>query len=389
MLEGAQIDESAGFEPLKGRAVFLGIVGQIDPPREETKTAVVECRAAGIRPVMVTGDHQATGFAIARMLDIAREGDRAVDGRELEEMPEQDLVADLDHIAVFARVHPAQKLRIVEAFQSQKHVVAMTGDGVNDAPALARADVGVAMGITGTEVAKSASNIVITDDRFSTIVDAVEQGRLIYGNIRKLLLFLFATSIDEVIVLLGALWLGYPLPLAAVQILWINLVTEGTLTVNLVMEGPEGDEMDREPIHAGDPLVNGLMLRRMAVMVPTSVAATLGYFIWRLGTGVPLELVQTETFTLLAVCQWFNAINCESPTRSALRLGILKNPWLLGGLVLANLMHIAVVYTAPMNRLFHTTPIPAEHIFLIGALASSVLWAEETRKWFARRALST
>ncbi len=385
MLEGVEIDESTGFEPFHGRAVFLGLVGQIDPPREETKAAVEECRAAGIRPVMVTGDHRATGLAIARKLDIARAGDRAVDGRELDAMDDTELLAGLDQIAVFARVHPAQKLRIVEAFQSQKHVVAMTGDGVNDAPALARADVGVAMGITGTEVAKSAANIVITDDRFSTIVDAVEQGRLIYGNIRKLLLFLFATSIDEVFILLGALWLGYPLPLAAVQILWINLVTEGTLTVNLVMEGPEGDEMDRHPIRAGERLVSRGMLQRMAVMIPTSVAATLGYFVWRLGTGVPLELVQTETFTLLAVCQWFNVINCESPTRSALRLGILKNPWLLGGLVLANLMQLAVVYLPLMNRLFHTTPIPAAHFILIGVLASSVLWTEEIRKLFARR----
>lgn len=388
MLEGAEIDESAGFEAFRGRAVFLGLVGQLDPPREETKSAVAECRAAGIRPVMVTGDHRATGLAIARMLGIARDGDRAVDGRELEAMDDAELIAGLDQIAVFARVHPAQKLRIVQAFQSQKHVVAMTGDGVNDAPALARADVGVAMGITGTEVAKSAANIVITDDRFSTIIDAIEQGRLIYGNIRKLLLFLFATSIDEVIILLGALWLGYPLPLAAVQILWINLVTEGTLTVNLVMEGPEGNEMDRDPIRPGERLVSRAMLQRMAVMIPTSVAATLGYFIWRLGTGVPLELVQTETFTLLAVCQWFNVINCESSTHSALRLGILKNRWLLGGLVIANLMQIAVVYLAPMNRLFHTSPIPAAHFILIGALASGVLWTEEIRKFFVRRAYS-
>jgi magnesium-transporting ATPase (P-type) len=387
MLEHAEIDESSGFEQFQGQAIFLGLVGQIDPPREETKSAVAECRRAGIRPVMVTGDHLATGLAIARMLDIARDGDRAVDGSELEAMPEQDLVAALNHIAVFSRVHPAQKLRIVEAFQSQNHVVAMTGDGVNDAPALARADVGVAMGITGTEVAKSASNIVITDDRFSTIVEAVEQGRLIYGNIRKLLLFLFATSIDEVIILLGALWLGYPLPLAAVQILWINLVTEGTLTINLVMEGPEGDEMVRDPIRRGDPLMSRGMLRRMSLMVAASVAATLGYFIWRLGTGAPLSLVQTETFTLLAACQWFNVINCESPTRSALSLGILKNPWLLGGLLLANGMQIAVVYLAPMNRLFHTTPIPAERILLIGALASGVLWVEEIRKYFARRTI--
>ena len=385
MVDEAEIDEDAGFDQFTGRAVFLGLIGQMDPPREEVKAAVAECRAAGIRPVMVTGDHKATGLAIARMLGMARDGDRAVDGRELEAMPEQDLIADLDHIAVFARVHPAQKLRIVEALQSQRNVVAMTGDGVNDAPALARADVGVAMGLTGTEVAKGAAKIVITDDNFATIVNAVEQGRLVYGNIQKLLLYLFATSIDEVCILLGALLLGYPLPLAAVQILWINLVTEGTLTLNLVMEGPEGDEMQRKPLRTSEPLITRPMLRRMAVMVPTSVAATLGYFIWRLSTGAPFALVQTETFTLLAVCQWFNVLNCESATRSALRLGLLKNRWLLGGLVLANLLQFAVVYTAPMNKLFHTVPISLSHFFLIGAVASSVLWTEEIRKYFSRR----
>ena len=385
MIDAAEIDEDAGFSQFHGRAMFLGLVGQMDPPREEVKAAVAACRAAGIRPVMVTGDHKATGLAIARMLGMADAGDRAVDGRELEAMPEQDLVADLDHIAVFARVHPAQKLRIVEAFQSRRNVVAMTGDGVNDAPALARADVGVAMGITGTEVAKGAAKMVITDDNFATIVGAIEQGRLVYANIQKLLLFLFATSLDEIIILLAALLLGYPLPLAAVQILWINLVTEGTLTLNLVMEGTEGDEMQRKPIRTGEPLITRAILRRMAVMVPTSAAATFGYFVWRLSAGVPFPLVQTETFTLLAVCQWFNVLNCESATRSALRLGLFKNRWLLGGLVLANLLQFAVVYTAPMNQLFHTVPISLTHFFLIGAVASSVLWTEEIRKWFARR----
>lgn len=192
------LDASAGFCALAGRARLLGLVGQTDPPREEVKAAVTECRAAGIRPVMVTGDHKLTGLAIARELGIAREDDRALDGAELERMGEADLRNELDHIAVFARVHPAQKLRIVEALQARGEVVAMTGDGVNDAPALARADVGVAMGITGTEVAKSAAKIVITDDNFSTIVGAVEQGRVVYGNLKKVILYLFATSMAEV-----------------------------------------------------------------------------------------------------------------------------------------------------------------------------------------------
>ena len=380
-----ELDEDAGFTQFKGRAIFLGLIGQMDPPREEAKVAVADCRTAGIRPVMVTGDHKATGLAIAKLLGIARDGDLAVDGRELEAMSEQDLHAALHRIAVFARVHPAQKLRIVEAFQAQNSVVAMTGDGVNDAPALARADVGVAMGITGTEVAKGAAKIIVTDDNFATIVKAIEQGRLAYANIQKLLLFLFSTSVDEVVILLTALLLGYPLPLAAVQILWINLVTEGTLTVNLVMEGPEGDEMRRPPVGFNAPLITQSMWWRMAVMVPASVATTFGFFLWRLSSGAPFALVQTETFTVLAVCQWFNALNCKSATRSALSFGIFKNKWLLGGLALANALHFTVIYTAPMNKLFHTVPIPLADFFLIWAVASVILWVEEIRKFFARR----
>ena len=379
------LDDSAGFAQFQGRAVFLGLVGQMDPPRDEVKAAVAECRDAGIRAVMVTGDHKITGLSIARTLGIARDGDIAVDGTELEQMPEQDLRANLDRISVFARVHPAQKLRIVEAFQSQRNVVAMTGDGVNDAPALARADVGVAMGITGTEVAKGAAKIVISDDNFATIVKAVEEGRLVYRNLRKVILYLFATSMAEVLLLLSALFLGYPLPLVAVQILWINIVTEGTVTVNLIMEPPEGDEMKRPPIHQGEPLLNRTMLRRVLLMTPAMTVSAFGFFVWRLSTGAPFALVQTETFTVLAVCQWFNVLNCRSETKSALSLGILKNYWLLGGLLLGNVLHLLVIYTPAMNRIFHTVPIPAADFFLIGAVASLVLWVEEIRKFFARR----
>ncbi len=383
---GLTLDDAGDFSQFAGRLRLLGLVGQMDPPRPEVGPAVAECRAAGIRTIMVTGDHKLTGLAIARQLGIARDGDRAVDGSELEAMPEQDLRTELPRIAVFARVQPAQKLRIVEALQANGEVVAMTGDGVNDAPALARADVGVAMGITGTDVAKSTAKIIITDDNFATIVRAVEGGRLVYRNLQKVLLFLFATSLDEVLLLLLALILGYPLPLAAVQILWINLVTEGTVTVNLIMEGAEGDEMRRRPIPREAPLFTRTMIRRLGVMVPTSVAVTLGYFIWQLNSGRPFALVQTETFTLLAVCQWFNVLNCRSETSTTLDPRGWRNPWLVGGLVLGNLLQAAVVYAPPLNRIFHTVPIPVADFFLIGALGSVVLWVEELRKWAARRA---
>ena len=388
VVEHTPLEDSQGYAALAGKATLLGLIGQMDPPREEVEAAVAQCRSAGVRPIMVTGDHKATGLAIARRLGIARDGDAAVDGAELEAMPEQDLRAALPTISVFARVHPAQKLRIVEALQSQGHVVAMTGDGVNDAPALAAADVGVAMGVTGTEVAKGAAKIIITDDNFATIVDAIEQGRLVYQNLKKVVLFLFATSLDEVIVLMLAMLMGLPLPLAAVQILWINIVTEGTVTLNLIMEHLEGDELRSPPIPKSEPLLTRLMRQRLMLMCGTSVVAIFGFYLWRLRSGAPFDLVQTETFTLVAVCQWFNVLNCRSAVRTVFSRGVLRNRWLIGGLLLANVLQWLVVYTEPMNRVFHTVPIPFADFILIGLVGSSVLWVEELRKWVVRRAFS-
>jgi Ca2+-transporting ATPase len=392
-LDDDPLDAATGFDALAGRARLLGLVGQIDPPRDEVKLAVTDCKAAGIRAIMVTGDHKLTGLAIARELGIAGDGEhsragsgayRAVDGPELERMGEADLRDALPSIAVFARVQPAQKLRIVQALQARGEVVAMTGDGVNDAPALACADVGVAMGITGTEVAKSAAKIVITDDNFSTIVGAVQQGRVVYANLKKVILYLFATSMAEVLVLLLALVAGFPLPLVAVQILWINIVTEGTVTVNLVMDPADGDEMRRAPVPRDDRLLNAEMLRRVALMTPLIAAVTFGWFQWRLGQGVPLDTVRTETFTVLAMCQWFNVLNCQSARASALGLRIVHNRWLMGGLLLSMLLQALVLYAPPMNALFHTVALPLASLWPLLALASLVLWAEEARKLWVR-----
>jgi len=384
-IEAVPIDGKQGFAAFRGKAVFLGLLGQIDPPREEVKISVQRCRDAGIRPVMVTGDHKATGLAIARLLGIALDGDIAINGTELESMSDDELRAVLDRVSVFARVQPAQKLRIVKAFQAQGNTVAMTGDGVNDAPALAVADVGVAMGISGTDVAKSAAEIVISDDNFATIVNAVEEGRLVYRNLKKVILYLFATSMAEIAVLLGALALGYPLPLAAVQILWINIVTEGTVTVNLIMEPGEEGEMTRPPIPFGEALLNRSMLKRVSLMTPMMVASTFGYFLWRLSSGVEFVQVQTETFTVLAVCQWFNVLNCRSDQHSAFDRQLFKNRWLLGGLVLGNGLHFLVIYTEALNAVFHTVPIGVREFVLIGVVASAVLWVEELRKFIVRR----
>ncbi len=385
IVDDAEIDGRSGFAAFGGRATLLGLVGQIDPPRPEVRSAVDACRAAGIRPVMVTGDHKATGFAVARTLGIARDGDRAVDGRELEMMDDDQLAQQIEEISVFARVHPAQKFRIVDAYQKKREVVAMTGDGVNDAPALVRADVGVAMGITGTDVAKEAAKIVVTDDNFATIVAAVEEGRVVYRNLKKVVLYLFSTSMAEVVVLMTALILGYPPPLAAVQILWINLVTEGTVTINLIMEPAEGDEMGRPPIPPDEPLLTRTLLSRMAFMTPAMAVSTLGWFIVRQSMGVPFAQAQTETFTVLAVCQWFNVLNCRSETRSALSLSLFGNPWLIGGLVVGNLLQVAVVFLPSLNRVFHTVPFGLLEFLGIGVVASLVLWVEEIRKLAVRR----
>ena len=387
VIEGGELDGRTGFAGLRGQATLLGLVGQLDPPRPEVGEAVRACEAAGVRAVMVTGDHKATGIAVARLLGLSREGDLAIDGRELDALSDEALAERIERISVFARVHPTQKLRIVEAYQKQDEVVAMTGDGVNDAPALARADVGVAMGITGTDVAKQAAKIVVTDDNFATIVAAVEEGRLVYRNIKKVVLYLFSTGMAEVTVLFVALLLGYPPPLAAVQILWINLVTEGTVTINLILEPPEGDEMRQRPIPRREPLLTRALLSRMAFMTPAIAASTLGWFALRLEAGVPFPQVQSETFTVLAVCQWFNVLNCRSERRSALTLGLLKNPWLLGGLALSNLLQGAVIFLPPLNAVFHTVPIDTREVLGIGAAASLVLWIEEARKYVVRRRL--
>jgi len=382
---GAPIDGQRGVAAFSARATLLGLIGEIDPPRDEVAVAVATCLAAGIRPVMVTGDHKVTGLAVARALGIARAGDVAVDGAELDAMDDAALASAIDRIRVFARVHPAQKLRIVEAYQRRGEVVAMTGDGVNDAPALARADVGVAMGLTGTDVAKEAAKIVVTDDNFGSIVAAVEEGRVVYHNIKKAVLLLMSTSFAEVVVLLGAVMLGYPPPFAAVQILWNNLVTEGVITVNLIMDPAEGDEMRQPPVSPREPLITRMMWQRIAVMTPTIAAVTLGWFMVRLAMAIPFAIARTETFTLLAVCEWFNVLNCLSDRRSAFRFDVFKDRWLVAGLVVGNLLQLGIIYIPAANSLFHTVPIPLREALAIGGAASIVLWVEELRKLIVRR----
>lgn len=383
-VKGEEISEQESISYLKNKLIFLGLVGQIDPPREEVFNAIQLCHQAYIKPVMVTGDHKTTAMAIAKQLGIIENGHLALEGGELDKLTDEELSMKLNDIRVFARVLPSQKLRIIDAYQKKGEVVAMTGDGVNDAPALVKADIGIAMGQTGTEVAKEASKVIIIDDNFNTIVNAIAEGRLVYQNIRKLILFLFVTSLDEVILLFLALLFGYPLPLAAVQILWINLVTEGALTINLIMEPAEGNEMMRPPTPASQPLLDRTLIQRMPLMIFSSVVSTFGWLVYRSSQGISGNQLQTEIFTILAFCQWFNVLNCRSSRRSFFAFDLFKNLWLLLGLSIANLLHLLVLYWEPLGRFFHTVPLDIKLVITLIAVSSLVLWTEELRKFFIR-----
>jgi Ca2+-transporting ATPase len=386
--EGKPLDVDTGFDGLSGALRLLGLVGQLDPPRDEVRPALDACFSAGIRPVMVTGDHRAAGEAIGRALGLVRAGDVVLDGRELSALSDAELAERVETVAVFARVQPDQKLRIVRAFQARGLVVAMTGDGVNDAPALAQADVGVAMGKSGTEVAKESAKIVLTDDNFASIVAGVEEGRVVYRNLKKVVLLLVSTAVAEVLILLIALLLGHRPPFPAVQILWNNLVTEGLITVNLAMEPAEGDEMKRPPIASDEPLLTRVLLTRMALMVPAIVLSVLGWYVVRTNAGIDPTVVRTEAFTLLAICEWYNVLNCRSETASGLSASVFKNRWLVGGLVIGNLLQIAVVFWAPLNDIFHTAPIELSTVGWLALAGSPVLLVEELRKLVLGRRFS-
>jgi Ca2+-transporting ATPase len=363
----------------------LGLVAQLDPPRPGAKQAIATCTRAGIRVVMLTGDHRRTAGAIAESLGIQPQSARVVEGRELEGAGEVELDRMCAETRVFARVQPEHKLRLVEALQRRGDVVAMTGDGVNDAPALVAADVGVSMGRSGTEVARQASDIVITDDDVSSIVHAVEEGRLVHRNLEKVLLLLLSTLLAEVLVLLFALSAGLPLPLAAVQILWHNVVTEGAVTFNLSLEPPEGDEMASPPIPRAASLLSRALLARLVPMSLVIAAVTAGWLAWGTHAGWDPAQVRTGTFFAITVCDWFNLLNCRSATRSVFSRHQGPNRWLAIGLAVSVALQLAVMYVPPLSSLFHTAPLPISHLAAIVGLGSLVLWIEELRKLAVRR----
>lgn len=380
--------------------VFAGLIGMMDPPREEAKEAVARAKGAGIRPMMITGDHPKTAAVIARELGIAGE-ERAVTGAELEKMSDEALVRTVKEVSVYARVNPEHKLRIVRALQSAGAIVAMTGDGVNDAPALKTADIGVAMGITGTDVSKEAADMVLADDNFASIVAAVEEGRTIFSNIRKFLRYLLSSNIGEVMTMFFGVLLAniiglyaegnaIVLPLLATQILWINLVTDGAPALALGVDPAHAGVMERAP----RPRSEGVITRRMwlgiffvgAVMAIGTLlvldASLPGGLIE--GTG-SMRYAQTMAFTTLMLFQIFNVLNARSDERSAFS-ELFSNSWLWPAIGLSLALHAAVIYVPFLQQAFSTVSLSFDDWLRCAAVASSVLWLREATKVFTRAA---
>ena len=358
-----QLPQELTSEELENGLTLLGLVGMIDPPRPEAKEAVALCRQAGIKPVMITGDHVVTASAIAKELGILSEGDRAITGAELDAMSDQQLDQEVEHISVYARVSPENKIRIVKAWQHRGQVVSMTGDGVNDAPALKAADIGCAMGITGTDVAKGAADMTLTDDNFATIVHAVREGRGIYANIRKVVGFLLGTNIGEVLTVFFAMILWHKTPLLSMQLLWINLVTDSLPAISLGMEAVESDVMDHKP----KPKDEGIFAHGLGIQVVLQgcMFALLTLVAFFLGEryGGSLEAGQTMAFLVLALTQIVQAFNMRSEY-SLFRIGPFTNRK-LNGTALLSLALVCLVLFTPVGIAFGMVILPA-WLYLVG-----------------------
>ena len=383
--EIAEIPSTPTSEELENGLTFLGLVGMIDPPRPEAKVAVATCRKAGIKPVMITGDHVVTASAIAKELGILGEQDRAITGAQLDEMTEEELDAQVEGIAVYARVSPENKIRIVKAWQKKEQVVAMTGDGVNDAPALKAADIGCAMGITGTDVAKGAADMTLTDDNFATIVDAVREGRGIYANIKKVVGFLLGTNIGEVIAVFVCMLLWHKSPFLSMQLLWINLVTDSLPAIALGMEPVEEGIMEQRPKPKKEGLfANGFGIQIVLQGVMFGVLALAAFRIGETVTGV-LAGGQTMAFMVLAFSQVIQVYNMRSE-RSLFKTGLFGNSKLNMAALASILMMVLVLFT-PVSVAFGLIRLPGRlYLIGLGLILVPVLFMEAA-KWsgFIRR----
>ena len=371
------------YKPIKGGAVealteadieegvtFIGLQGMIDPPRPEVKQAVKECRAAGIKTVMITGDHVLTAKAIAKQLGILKNKDRVMDGKALNQMEVHELEEIVDEVSVFARVSPEHKLKIVKALQNRGHVVAMTGDGVNDAPAIKSSDIGVAMGITGTDVAKESSSLVLLDDNFATIKSAIQEGRNIYENIRKFIRYLLASNVGEILVMLFAMILALPLPLVPIQILWVNLVTDGLPAMALGLDKPEDDVMKRKPRHPKEGVfARGLGWKVVSRGFLIGGATLLAFMLSYKTHPDHLAYAQTVAFATLVMAQLIHVFDCRSEV-SVFSRNPFGNMYLVWAVLSSLILMLLVIYVPSLQPIFHTVPIVFKDWLLIIGLSS-------------------
>ncbi|MEW5742351.1 MAG: cation-translocating P-type ATPase [Myxococcota bacterium] len=362
---------------------LLGLVGMIDPPRPEVFDAIRTCETAGIRAVMITGDHPETAQAVARELGLLKHG-RVVTGRELDALDDEALAREVDTIDVFARVSPAHKLRVVTALQAKGQVVAMTGDGVNDAPALRKADIGIAMGLTGTDVSRDAAAMTLTDDSFASIVAAAEEGRRVFGNIKKYLMYLLSSNIGEIGLMAGTAFLGMPLPLTAVQILYVNLATDGLPALALAVDPPEDDLMKRPPRDAKTGIFTRPVVTLMMVGGLWSTVVNVVLFWWAQHSGRGLEEAMSMTFVSLVLIQFFKAYNYRSDRRSVWHRPF-ANKWLNIAIFWEFLLILAILYVPFLQRLFDTFALTKEDWLIIGGAAVTVVPVLEAAKWMERR----
>jgi len=362
---------------------LLGLCGIQDSIRPEVADTIAQARDAGIRIIMATGDHKETAMFVARKVGIFCEGDCALEGSELEGLTDKQLKEKLSDTTVFARVTPQQKLKIVQELRSQGTIVAMTGDGVNDVPSLAAADLGIAMGKIGTEAAKQASDIVLLDDSFVSIMNAVEYGRHIFYTLRRVVLYFFSTNAGEVLVVLGSLLLGLPLPLTAVQILWLNLITDGFLDMALVAEKKEKGLLSPEVRTRLFRVVDWGVAGKMFFMAFPMAFFSLLIFSWY--SAADLVHARSLALVTMAMFQWFNAFNCRSETKSIFTLGFFSNRWLLAAMALVFGLQIFVLHNSVMQQLFKTAPISFIQWCLVILVSSSIVFLEEARKWYVKK----
>jgi len=377
------LPKTISIESIETNLKFIGLAAMIDPPREEVIQAIADCHTAGITPVMITGDHPITAKAIATETGILRhQTDRVITGTELANFTDEEFKNEIEYIKVYARVSPEQKLNIVKALQNKNHFVAMTGDGVNDAPALKRANIGIAMGITGTDVSKEAAHMILLDDNFATIIKAVREGRRIFDNIRKFIKYTMTSNSGEVLTIFFALLIGLPIPLLPIQILWINLVTDGLPGLAFAAEEAEENILKRLPRKTNESIFSGgvgIHILWVGVLMGAICTATQG---WAIHAGN--EKWMTMVFTVLSISQMGHALAIRSDWKSLFKQGVFGNKQLVGAVLLTLGLQMAVIYIPFLQDIFSTQALSIKELLLCLGLSSIVFWAVEIEKWFKR-----